>query len=187
MDVTSPPRSRPQLSCYITRTTAETHRIIRDNLHETPKYGGWLPANGPRYCPSIEDKIVRFADKDSHQIFLEVGCVVGSLVHLISSEVSYLKCVMIFWCSPLSASFPTHRLNSISALFLSPHPPPPPPLVSLNSISAPFFLPTSLSTPRPPSAPRSPRPVRRQRYTFRASPQASPSASSSSSSGHSLA
>ena len=63
---------RPQLSCHITRTTPETHKLIRDNLHETPKYGGWLPANGPRYCPSIEDKIVRFADKESHQIFLEV-------------------------------------------------------------------------------------------------------------------
>lgn len=62
---------REQLSCYLTHTTAETHRIIRDNLHETPKYGGWLPASGPRYCPSIEDKIVRFADKESHQIFLE--------------------------------------------------------------------------------------------------------------------
>ncbi|CAG9461816.1 unnamed protein product [Pedinophyceae sp. YPF-701] len=62
---------RPQMSCYLTRTTADTHKIIRDNLDETPKYGGWLPSNGPRYCPSIEDKIVRFADKDSHQIFLE--------------------------------------------------------------------------------------------------------------------
>ena len=62
---------RPMENCYITRTTARTHQIIRDNLHETPKYGGWLPATGPRYCPSIEDKIVRFAEKDSHQIFLE--------------------------------------------------------------------------------------------------------------------
>jgi tRNA uridine 5-carboxymethylaminomethyl modification enzyme len=62
---------RPQLSCYLTHTTAETHRILRDNLHETPVYGGWVDAKGPRYCPSIEDKIVRFADKESHQIFLE--------------------------------------------------------------------------------------------------------------------
>ena len=62
---------RAQQSCYLTRTTAETHRLIQENLHETPKYGGWLPANGPRYCPSIEDKIVRFADKESHQVFLE--------------------------------------------------------------------------------------------------------------------
>lgn len=63
--------SRPQLSCYLTHTTAETHRILRDNLHETPVYGGWVDAKGPRYCPSIEDKIVRFADKPSHQVFLE--------------------------------------------------------------------------------------------------------------------
>ena len=56
------------MSCYLTRTTATTHKIIRDNLEETPKYGGWMDAAGPRYCPSIEDKIVRFADKDSHQV-----------------------------------------------------------------------------------------------------------------------
>jgi tRNA uridine 5-carboxymethylaminomethyl modification enzyme len=62
---------RPQLSCYLTKTTAETHKILRDNLHETPVYGGWVDAKGPRYCPSIEDKIVRFADKPSHQVFLE--------------------------------------------------------------------------------------------------------------------
>lgn len=55
------------MSCYLTRTTAETHAIIRDNLAETPVYGGWVDAKGPRYCPSIEDKIVRFADKESHQ------------------------------------------------------------------------------------------------------------------------
>ena len=55
------------MSCYLTRTTAETHAIIRDNLAETPVYGGWVDSTGPRYCPSIEDKIVRFADKDSHQ------------------------------------------------------------------------------------------------------------------------
>lgn len=62
---------REQMNCYLTRTTAETHRIIRENLHLTPVYGGFIDAKGPRYCPSIEDKIVRFADKDSHQIFIE--------------------------------------------------------------------------------------------------------------------
>lgn len=62
---------REQMPCHLTRTTAETHRIIRDNLHLSPVYGGWVDAKGPRYCPSIEDKIVRFADKESHQIFLE--------------------------------------------------------------------------------------------------------------------
>ncbi len=62
---------REQMNCYLTRTTSETHQIIRDNLHLSPVYGGWVDAKGPRYCPSIEDKIVRFADKASHQIFIE--------------------------------------------------------------------------------------------------------------------
>ena len=56
------------MSCHLTRTTAATHRLIEDNLEETPVYGGWLDSAGPRYCPSIEDKIVRFKDKDSHQV-----------------------------------------------------------------------------------------------------------------------
>jgi tRNA uridine 5-carboxymethylaminomethyl modification enzyme len=62
---------REQMNCYLTRTTATTHQIIRDNLHLSPVYGGFIDAKGPRYCPSIEDKIVRFADKESHQIFIE--------------------------------------------------------------------------------------------------------------------
>ncbi|MBW4633939.1 MAG: tRNA uridine-5-carboxymethylaminomethyl(34) synthesis enzyme MnmG [Iphinoe sp. HA4291-MV1] len=62
---------REQLPCYITRTTPETHRLIQENLHLSPVYGGLVDAKGPRYCPSIEDKIVRFVDKDSHQIFIE--------------------------------------------------------------------------------------------------------------------
>ena len=61
----------PQVSCFITRTTAETHRIIADNIHRSAMYSGRITSRGPRYCPSIEDKIVRFADRDSHQIFLE--------------------------------------------------------------------------------------------------------------------
>ncbi len=60
-----------QISCYITRTTGKTHKLIKDNLHLTPIYGGFIDSKGPRYCPSIEDKIVKFADKESHQIFLE--------------------------------------------------------------------------------------------------------------------
>ncbi|MCP4729499.1 MAG: tRNA uridine-5-carboxymethylaminomethyl(34) synthesis enzyme MnmG, partial [Roseibacillus sp.] len=63
--------SGEQMSCHITRTTAATHQLIKDNLHLTAIYGGIIDSKGPRYCPSIEDKIVRFADKDSHQIFLE--------------------------------------------------------------------------------------------------------------------
>ena len=63
--------SGEQMSCHITRTTAATHQLIKGNLHLTPIYGGFIDSKGPRYCPSIEDKIVRFTDKDSHQIFLE--------------------------------------------------------------------------------------------------------------------
>jgi len=62
---------RPQLPCYLVHTTGRTHQIIRDNLHRSPLYTGVIKGIGPRYCPSIEDKIVRFADKSSHQIFLE--------------------------------------------------------------------------------------------------------------------
>jgi tRNA uridine 5-carboxymethylaminomethyl modification enzyme len=61
----------PQVSCHITRTTAETHAIIAANVHRSAMYSGRIQSRGPRYCPSIEDKIVRFADRDSHQIFLE--------------------------------------------------------------------------------------------------------------------
>jgi tRNA uridine 5-carboxymethylaminomethyl modification enzyme len=61
----------PQISCHVTRTSAETHRIIRDNIHRSAMYSGRIQSRGPRYCPSIEDKVVRFADRDSHQIFLE--------------------------------------------------------------------------------------------------------------------
>ncbi|HXH72622.1 MAG TPA: tRNA uridine-5-carboxymethylaminomethyl(34) synthesis enzyme MnmG, partial [Mariprofundaceae bacterium] len=60
-----------QMACAITRTTEVTHSIIRDNLSRSPMYSGQIASRGPRYCPSIEDKIVRFADKSSHQIFLE--------------------------------------------------------------------------------------------------------------------
>ena len=60
-----------QIPCYITRTTKETHQIISDNLERSPMYSGQIESKGPRYCPSIEDKIVRFEGRDSHQIFLE--------------------------------------------------------------------------------------------------------------------
>ncbi|MDH3713334.1 MAG: tRNA uridine-5-carboxymethylaminomethyl(34) synthesis enzyme MnmG [Gammaproteobacteria bacterium] len=61
----------PQVSCHITRTNAATHDIIRAALHRSPIYSGVIEGTGPRYCPSIEDKIVRFAERDSHQIFIE--------------------------------------------------------------------------------------------------------------------
>lgn len=63
--------STPQIACGITRTTSETHRIIRENIHRSAMYSGQIEGVGPRYCPSIEDKINRFGDRDGHQIFLE--------------------------------------------------------------------------------------------------------------------
>jgi len=61
----------PQIQCGVTRTTEATHRIIRANVHRSPMYSGQIASRGPRYCPSIEDKIVRFGERDGHQIFLE--------------------------------------------------------------------------------------------------------------------
>ncbi|MDF1685591.1 MAG: tRNA uridine-5-carboxymethylaminomethyl(34) synthesis enzyme MnmG [Parvibaculaceae bacterium] len=61
----------PQIDCHITRTLSTTHDIIRENLKDSPVYGGMIEGLGPRYCPSIEDKVVRFAQRDTHQIFLE--------------------------------------------------------------------------------------------------------------------
>ena len=61
----------PQIQCGITRTTPATHGVIRANVHRSPMYSGQIKSSGPRYCPSIEDKIVRFGDRDGHQIFLE--------------------------------------------------------------------------------------------------------------------
>jgi len=60
-----------QVPCYIAWTTPETHTIIRENVHRSPMYSGQIHSIGPRYCPSIEDKIVKFPDKTTHQLFLE--------------------------------------------------------------------------------------------------------------------
>lgn len=68
---TNPEGLRNQVSCYISYTNAETHRIIRENLHRSPLFSGQIEGIGPRYCPSIETKIVRFADKPRHQLFVE--------------------------------------------------------------------------------------------------------------------
>lgn len=62
---------KPQLSCYLTRTNLESHKIILDNLDKAPMYNGAIDSTGPRYCPSIEDKVVKFNEKDSHHLFLE--------------------------------------------------------------------------------------------------------------------
>ena len=63
--------NKKQVNCYLTYTTEETHKIIRENLHRSPIYSGRIHGIGPRYCPSIEDKVVRFADKERHQLFIE--------------------------------------------------------------------------------------------------------------------
>jgi tRNA uridine 5-carboxymethylaminomethyl modification enzyme len=63
--------TQPQIPCYLTQTNPQMHALIRANLHRAPMYSGQIHSTGPRYCPSIEDKVVRFADKQSHQIFLE--------------------------------------------------------------------------------------------------------------------
>ena len=63
--------TNPQIECGITRTTEATHQVVRENVHRSPMYSGQIASRGPRYCPSIEDKIVRFGERDGHQIFLE--------------------------------------------------------------------------------------------------------------------
>ncbi len=67
----TPEKLLPQVPCYLTYTNSETHAVIRKNLHHSPLYCGKITGIGPRYCPSIEDKVVRFPDKDQHQVFLE--------------------------------------------------------------------------------------------------------------------
>jgi tRNA uridine 5-carboxymethylaminomethyl modification enzyme len=71
MSPLSPGRANPQVFCAITRTNAASHEVVRANLHRSPLFSGAIGAQGPRYCPSIEDKIHRFADRDGHQVFLE--------------------------------------------------------------------------------------------------------------------
>ena len=72
MSLLNPPQQHlPQISCYITRTNPNTHKIIKDNIHLSAMYSGQISGIGPRYCPSIEDKVTKFQNKDSHQIFIE--------------------------------------------------------------------------------------------------------------------
>ncbi len=70
-DVSGRPFHVEQMPCWITQTTARTHEIVRANLHRSPLYAGRITGTGPRYCPSIEDKVVKFSDRDTHQLFLE--------------------------------------------------------------------------------------------------------------------
>ncbi|MBC6476511.1 MAG: tRNA uridine-5-carboxymethylaminomethyl(34) synthesis enzyme MnmG [Hormoscilla sp. GM7CHS1pb] len=130
---------REQMHCYITRTTAETHRLIRENLHLSPVYGGWVDAKGPRYCPSIEDKIVRFADKQSHQIFIEpegrdipelyiqgfsTGLPENLQLHLLRSLPGLENCIMLrpayaveYDYLPATQCYPTLMTKLVSGLF----------------------------------------------------------------------
>jgi len=71
----------PQIKCGVTRTNSRTHDMIRDNLHRAPMYSGEITGRGPRYCPSIEDKVVRFGDRDGHQVFLEPEGLDSTLVY----------------------------------------------------------------------------------------------------------
>ena len=77
-----------QVSCHITHTSEETHDIIRASLSESPMYTGAIEGVGPRYCPSIEDKVVRFADKTSHQVFVEPEGLTSDIVHPNGSSTS---------------------------------------------------------------------------------------------------
>jgi tRNA uridine 5-carboxymethylaminomethyl modification enzyme len=130
---------REQLSCYLTRTTAVTHQLIRDNLHLTPIYGGFIDSKGPRYCPSIEDKIVRFADKESHQIFIEpegrdspelyiqgfsTGLPENLQVQLLRTLPGLENCIMLraayavdYDYLPATQCFPTLMTKTIEGLF----------------------------------------------------------------------
>jgi len=92
---------RPQMDCFLTHTTAETHALIEANLAETPVYGGWVDAKGPRYCPSIEDKIVRFRDKDSHQVRAALFEVKASLAaHVLAMRTPRITCCICRCPSP---------------------------------------------------------------------------------------
>lgn len=81
MSAETPGTRNPQLFCGITKTQAETHDIIRRGFDESPLFSGDIEGHGPRYCPSIEDKVRRFADRDGHQIFLEPETIDGSLIY----------------------------------------------------------------------------------------------------------
>ena len=130
---------REQMNCYLTRTTAETHRLIKENIHLSPVYGGWVDAKGPRYCPSIEDKIVRFADKESHQIFIEpegrdipelyiqgfsTGLPENLQLQMLRSLPGLEKCVMLrpayaveYDYLPATQCYPTLMTKKVSGLF----------------------------------------------------------------------
>ena len=82
-----------QVSCWLTYTNSKTHEIIKENLNRSPLYSGMIEGTGPRYCPSIEDKVVKFADKDRHQVFIEPECMSeGCPVHF--QRMSSMRCTI---------------------------------------------------------------------------------------------
>lgn len=130
---------KPQISCWLTYTNEKTHQIIRDNLDRSPLYSGMIEGTGPRYCPSIEDKVVRFADKNRHQVFLEpeglytnemyVGGMSSSLPedvqHAMYSSVAGLEHVRIvrnayaieYDCIDARQLYPTLEFKKLHGLF----------------------------------------------------------------------
>ena len=130
---------KPQISCWLTYTNEETHKIIRENLDRSPLYSGMIEGTGPRYCPSIEDKVVRFADKNRHQVFLEpeglytnemyVGGMSSSLPedvqHAMYSSVAGLEHVRIvrnayaieYDCIDARQLYPTLEFKKLHGLF----------------------------------------------------------------------
>ena len=130
---------KPQISCWLTYTNEKTHQIIRDNLDRSPLYSGMIEGTGPRYCPSIEDKVVRFADKNRHQVFLEpeglytnemyVGGMSSSLPedvqHTMYSSVAGLEHVRIvrnayaieYDCIDARQLYPTLEFKKLRGLF----------------------------------------------------------------------
>jgi tRNA uridine 5-carboxymethylaminomethyl modification enzyme len=96
----TPEITTPQIACHITETTAATHALIRANLHRSPMYSGQIESVGPRYCPSIEDKVVRFAQRERHQIFLEPeGLTIRRSIPTASRPPCRAKCSCSF-CRP---------------------------------------------------------------------------------------
>ncbi len=130
---------REQMNCYLTRTTQETHQLIKNNIHLSPIYGGFIDSKGPRYCPSIEDKIIRFADKESHQIFIEpegrdipelyiqgfsTGLPENLQVEMLRTLPGLEKCLMLrpayaveYDFLPATQCFPTLMTKKIEGLF----------------------------------------------------------------------
>lgn len=133
--------TQPQVHCYLTSTTPEIHDIIRANLHRAPMYSGQIQSTGPRYCPSIEDKVVRFAERETHQVFLEpegrntceIYCngistslprdVQDQIIHLIPgcerAEIMRYGYAVEYDFAPPTQLFPTLETRAIEGLFFA--------------------------------------------------------------------